>query len=246
MLQVHLILKELVRKSIGETQVRFIEVMFLFLYYFLCKTYFDPLLEQELKRFPTLQAEIAAAANEALERFRDDGRKTSLRLVEMEASYLTADFFRNLPQEMEKGGNPAAATVDRYTDMHFRRIGSNVSSYIGMVSDTLKNTIPKAVVYCQVREAKLSLLNHFYTKVGNKEVLAPLLVDELCDYQLVLWPQVHDGPQHLVVQAISLHGLNSDNALRYLRLEDCSLQLFYVGCGSLLYFLSGVFFSLLI
>ncbi|XXG43715.1 hypothetical protein AAC387_Pa01g3693 [Persea americana] len=140
---VHLILKELVRKSIGETQ--------------------------ELKRFPTLQAEIAAAANEALERFRDDGRKTSLRLVEMEASYLTADFFRNLPQEMEKGGNPAAATVDRYTDMHFRRIGSNVSSYIGMVSDTLKNTIPKAVVYCQVREAKLSLLNHFYTKVGNKE-----------------------------------------------------------------------------
>ncbi|KAK6919888.1 Dynamin, N-terminal [Dillenia turbinata] len=118
---VHFHLKDLVRKSIGETQ--------------------------ELKRFPTLQAEIAAASNAALEKFRDEGKKTVLRLVDMEASYLTVDFFRRLPQEVEKSGNPAAAasTVDRYTEGHFRRIASNVSSYIGMVSETLKNTIPKAV-----------------------------------------------------------------------------------------------------
>ncbi|KAL9429845.1 hypothetical protein AB3S75_025269 [Citrus x aurantiifolia] len=146
---VHFVLKELVRKSIGETQ--------------------------ELKRFPTLQAEIAAAANEALERFRDEGRKTVIRLVDMETSYLTVEFFRKLPQEVEKAGNPgnsgntASQAVDRYSDGHFRRIGSNVSSYVGMVSETLRNTIPKAIVYCQVREAKLSLLNHFYTQIGRKE-----------------------------------------------------------------------------
>lgn len=143
---VHFVLKELVRKSIGETQ--------------------------ELKRFPTLQAEIAAAANEALERFRDEGKKTVLRLVDMEASYLTVEFFRKLPQEVEKAGNPgntASQAVDRYSEGHFRRIGSNVSSYVGMVSETLRNTIPKAVVYCQVREAKLSLLNHFYTQIGRTE-----------------------------------------------------------------------------
>ncbi|KAI6702896.1 hypothetical protein NL676_012032 [Syzygium grande] len=141
---VHFVLKELVRKSIGETQ--------------------------ELRRFPTLQAEIAAAAGEALERFREDGKKTVIRLVDMESSYLTVEFFRRLPQEMEKGGNPTtAATMDRYTEGHFRRIASNVSSYVGMVSETLKNTIPKAVVYCQVREAKQSLLNHFYTQIGQKE-----------------------------------------------------------------------------
>ncbi|OVA05673.1 Dynamin central domain [Macleaya cordata] len=151
---VHFVLKELVRKSIGETQ--------------------------ELKRFPTLQSELAAAAYEALERFREDGRKTTLRLVDMESSYLTVDFFRKLPQEVEKGGNPAASTVDRYTEGHFRRIGSNVSSYVGMVSETLKNNIPKAVVYCQVREAKQSLLNHFYTQVGRKEgkQLAQLLDED--------------------------------------------------------------------
>ncbi|WMV11073.1 hypothetical protein MTR67_004458 [Solanum verrucosum] len=143
---VHFVLKELVRKSIGECQ--------------------------ELKRFPSLQSTIAAASNEALEKFRDEGRKTVVRLVDMESSYLTVDFFRKLPQEMEtpKGGKPeASAAVDRYGEAHFRRIGSNVSSYVNMVSDTLRNTLPKAVVYCQVKEAKQSLLNYFYTQIGKKE-----------------------------------------------------------------------------
>ncbi|OMO77162.1 hypothetical protein CCACVL1_15181 [Corchorus capsularis] len=151
---VHFLLKELVRRSIAETQ--------------------------ELKRFPTLQAEIAAAANESLERFREESKKTTLRLVEMESSYLTVDFFRKLPQEVEKGGNPNSVSADRYVEGHFRRIGSNVSSYVGMVSETLRNTIPKAVVYCQVREAKQSLLNHFYILLGKKEAkqLAQLLDED--------------------------------------------------------------------
>lgn len=128
---------------------------------------------QELRRFPTLQTEIAAASNEALERFRAEGKKTVVRMVDMETSYLTVEFFRRLPQEMEKAGNPAAtaSNTDRLSEGHFRRIASNVSSYVGMVSETLRNTIPKAVVYCQVREAKQSLLNYFYTQLGRREVL---------------------------------------------------------------------------
>ncbi|CAD6204544.1 unnamed protein product [Miscanthus lutarioriparius] len=169
---VHSVLKELVRISIGETQ--------------------------ELKRFPTLQTELAAACYKALERFREDGRKTTLRLVDMESAYLTVEFFRKLPQEVDKTGtgnprtanppapgnprtaNPPAPSDDRYSDAHFRRIASNVSSYIGMVSETLKNTIPKSVVHCQVREAKRSLLNDFYTQVGGKDAkqLAVLLDED--------------------------------------------------------------------
>ncbi|XAR63309.1 hypothetical protein NMG60_11023202 [Bertholletia excelsa] len=151
---VHFVLKELVRKSIGETQ--------------------------ELRRFPTLQAEIAGAAGESLERFREDSKKTVLRMVDMESSYLTVDFFRKLPQEVEKGGNPAVTNVDRYTEGHYRRIALNVSSYVNMVSETLRNTIPKAVVFCQVKEAKHSLLNHFYTQIGRKEAkqLAQLLDED--------------------------------------------------------------------
>jgi hypothetical protein len=56
---------------------------------------------------------------------RDDSKKTTLRMVDMEASYLTVDFFRKLPQEIEKGGNAAATASDRYTDGHLRRIGND-------------------------------------------------------------------------------------------------------------------------
>uniref|UniRef100_A0A7N0TFX6 GED domain-containing protein n=1 Tax=Kalanchoe fedtschenkoi TaxID=63787 RepID=A0A7N0TFX6_KALFE len=144
---VHFVLKELVRKSIAETQ--------------------------ESKRFPTLTADIAAAANEALEKFRDESRKTVVRLVEMESRYLTVDFFRKLHLEIEKSAPPTgpnqASNIDRGAENHFKRIGTNVQGYINMVCDTLRNSIPKAVVYCQVREAKRSLLNYFYTRVGRKE-----------------------------------------------------------------------------
>ncbi|KAG2323824.1 hypothetical protein Bca52824_006552 [Brassica carinata] len=137
---------------------------------------------QELKRFPTLAGDIAAASNEALERFRDKSRKTVLRLVDMESSYLTVDFFRKLHLEPEKekpnARNAPQPNADIYSDSHFRKIRSNVSAYINMVCDTLRNSLPRAVVYCQVREAKsiiiskdicLSLLNFFYVQVGRKE-----------------------------------------------------------------------------
>ncbi|KAL1365884.1 hypothetical protein AAHE18_03G321300 [Arachis hypogaea] len=155
---VHFVLKELVRKSISETE--------------------------ELKRFPTLANDIATAANEALERFHEESRKTVIRLVDMESSYLTVEFFRKIHLEGERGPNaPNSNRNDKNDrsernapnpamdnpDYHLRKIGSNVNAYINMVCDSLKNSIPKAVVYCQVREAKRSLLNYFYVQVGKKE-----------------------------------------------------------------------------
>ncbi|KAL2894996.1 Dynamin-related protein 1C [Bienertia sinuspersici] len=126
--------------------------------------------DAELKRFPSLQNDIATAANGSLERFREDSRKTVLRLVEMESTYLTVEFFRKLQLEPEKNSNnQPPSNSDRYTDNHLRRIGSNVSAYVGMVCDTLKNSIPKAVVHCQVREAKRALLNNFYVQIGKRE-----------------------------------------------------------------------------
>ncbi|KAL6187543.1 hypothetical protein ACLB2K_038941 [Fragaria x ananassa] len=152
---VHFVLKELVRKSIAETE--------------------------ELKRFPTLTSDIAAACTEALEKFRDESRKTVTRLVEMESSYLTVEFFRKLNMEGDRNPNqtgpnadknrkePPAPNMDSHGDNYLRRIASNVNSYIMMVCETLRNSIPKAVVHCQVREAKRSLLNHFYAQIGRQE-----------------------------------------------------------------------------
>ncbi|XP_039069293.1 dynamin-related protein 1C-like [Hibiscus syriacus] len=114
---VHFVLKELVRKSIAETQ--------------------------ELKRFPTLQTDIATAANEALEKFRDESRKTVLRLVEMESSYLTADFFRKLNAEPEKiTGKKSSAEAEK----------------------NAKTESPSGL-----GEAKRSLLSNFYAQVGRRE-----------------------------------------------------------------------------
>ncbi|KAL9262420.1 Dynamin-related protein [Drosera capensis] len=140
---VHAILKDLVRKSINETM--------------------------ELRQYPTLRVEVNNAACEALERMREESKKATLQLVDMECGYLTVEFFRKLPQDVEKGGNPTTSIFDRYNDSYLRRIGSTVLSYVNMVCAMLRNSIPKSVVYCQVREAKRTLLDHFLTELGAKE-----------------------------------------------------------------------------
>ncbi|KAL5062423.1 hypothetical protein RYX36_024160 [Vicia faba] len=151
---VHGILKDLIHKSMSETM--------------------------ELKQYPTLKVELGNAAIESLERMRDESKKATLLLVDMEYGYLTVEFFRKLPQDAEKGGNPTHSLFDRYNDAYLRRIATTVLSYVNMVCSTLRHTIPKSVVYCQVREAKRSLLDHFFTDLGKKEgkQLASLLNED--------------------------------------------------------------------
>ncbi|URD86082.1 dynamin-related protein [Musa troglodytarum] len=140
---VHAILKDLVHKAINETH--------------------------ELKQYPTLRVEVGNAAVESLERMREESKKATLKLVDMECSYLTVDFFRKLPQDVEKGGNPTHSLFDRYNDSYLRRVGTTVLAYVNMVCASLRNSIPKSIVYCQVREAKRSLLDHFFTDLGKRE-----------------------------------------------------------------------------
>ncbi|KAF6146076.1 hypothetical protein GIB67_033435 [Kingdonia uniflora] len=140
---VHAILKDMVHRSISETA--------------------------ELRQYPTLRVEVGNAACESLDRMREESKKATLKLVDMECSYLTVDFFRKLPQDIEKGGNPTHSIFDRYNDSYLRRIGTTVLSYVNMVCGTLRNSIPKSIVYCQVREAKRSLLDHFFAELGKKE-----------------------------------------------------------------------------
>ncbi|XP_022152064.1 dynamin-related protein 1B isoform X1 [Momordica charantia] len=137
------LLKELVQKSISETM--------------------------ELKQYPTLRVEVSKAAIDSLERMKEESKRATLQLVDMECGYLTVEFFRKLPQDVEKGGNPTHSIFDRYNDSYLRRVGSTVLAYVNMVCGTLRNSIPKSIVYCQVREAKRSLLDHFFAELGTKE-----------------------------------------------------------------------------
>ncbi|PKI51752.1 hypothetical protein CRG98_027915 [Punica granatum] len=111
---------------------------------------------------------------------REESKKATLQLVDMECGYLTVDFFRKLPQDIEKGGNPTHSLFDRYNDGYLRRIGSTVLSYVNMVCAGLRNSIPKSIVYCQVREAKRSLLDHFFTELGkmDQKYLSSLLNED--------------------------------------------------------------------
>ncbi|KAI3886832.1 hypothetical protein MKW98_017184 [Papaver atlanticum] len=117
---VHSLLKDLVHKSVSETV--------------------------ELKQYPGLRVEVTNAAVESLEIMRDESKKATPKLVDLESSYLTVDFFRKLPQDIEKGGNPTYSILDRYNDSYFRQIGSNVLSYVNMVCGSLRNSIPKSIV----------------------------------------------------------------------------------------------------
>ncbi|XP_027339991.1 dynamin-related protein 5A isoform X2 [Abrus precatorius] len=123
----------------------------------------------DLKQYPGLRVEVGAAAVDSLERMRDESKKATLQLVDMECGYLTVDFFRKLPQDVDKGGNPTHSIFDRYNDSYLRRIGTTILSYVNMVCATLRHSIPKSIVYCQVREAKRSLLDHFFTELGKMD-----------------------------------------------------------------------------
>ncbi|CAA3012208.1 dynamin-related 1E-like [Olea europaea subsp. europaea] len=64
---------------------------------------------------------MAGAANEALEIIREKSKKTVMRLVDMESSYLTVDFFRKLPQEVErKWEQPGKFSSCQYHRSHLR------------------------------------------------------------------------------------------------------------------------------
>ncbi|KAG4950911.1 hypothetical protein JHK82_045859 [Glycine max] len=133
-----------------------------------------------IKAVSHLECRTWSAAVDSLERMREESKKSTLLLVDMEYGYLTIDFFRKLPQDAEKGGNPTHSLFDRYDDSYLRRIATTVLSYVNMVCGTLRHTIPKSVVYCQVREAKRSLQDHFFTELGKKEgkQLASLLNED--------------------------------------------------------------------
>ncbi|KAG0455749.1 hypothetical protein HPP92_023537 [Vanilla planifolia] len=81
-------------------------------------------------------------------------------------------FLPKLPQDVEKGGNPTHSIFDRYNDIYLRRIGSNVLAYVNMVSakklcvTSIRN--PSFTVKCA--RQKRSLLDHFFTEIGKKEL----------------------------------------------------------------------------
>lgn len=135
---------------------------------------------EELQRFGMLREGILAAADASLTRFRDEARRIAVVLVEMQSSHLTAEFFRRLPMDPDMKGVTGQSGLDARTEAYLRRIASNVAAYYEHVADTLKVTVPKAIVHCQVMKAKSSMLDTFYVEVGRneKEGLSEMLSED--------------------------------------------------------------------
>jgi hypothetical protein len=53
-----------------------------------------------LKQYPTLRVEVGNAATESLDKMRDESKKATLQLIDMECGYLTVEYFRKLPEDI--------------------------------------------------------------------------------------------------------------------------------------------------
>eukprot|EP00798_Chlamydomonas_sp_ICE-L_P016679 gene16679-22938_t len=107
-------------------------------------------------------------------------------LVDMEAAYLSASFFREIVAAESYSfdptrAKPAFVTLNgellfekRYenlapTDAHLQRIADHVSSYLQIVRSQLLATVPKAIVHQMVSPAKSTLLEEFQAMVAGKD-----------------------------------------------------------------------------
>jgi len=122
-----------------------------------------------LGRFTNLRDAVKTTSLKALDELRSDSRKMVETLVAMEASYLTASYFKKIIQESSSNAPPpGAGTNERIQE--FQRIGSQVAAYVQHVLQVLETTIPKAIVHCQIIKAKENLLERLEQDLADKEM----------------------------------------------------------------------------
>jgi len=125
-----------------------------------------------LSKYSSLSSEITNTAVERLEALKNDSREMVTILVDMEASYFSANIFRHIVELQTRSGTSQEARIalkefrtlsgkdiDSQEDnsasgqVYLNKIASQVSAYLNFVRRQLLNTIPKAIVHSQVRLA---------------------------------------------------------------------------------------------
>lgn len=141
---------------------------------------------KDLQRFANLKSEIFSHAAMTLDNLRTNTDQMVRILVDMEASYLSASFFREIVAAESYAYDPTRAKPGfvtltgeplfekRYDQMrpdeaHLQRIADHVSAYLQIVRSQLLNTVPKAIVHCMVTPAKSSLLTQLQEEVACKD-----------------------------------------------------------------------------
>lgn len=120
-------------------------------------------------KYGSLVTEITNTAVTRLEALKKNARQTVQTLVEMEASYFSANIFRHIMELQARSGTSQEARIalrefrtlsgqdiDARNDdavsgqMYLKKIASQVSAYLNFVRRQLLNTIPKAIIHSQV------------------------------------------------------------------------------------------------
>lgn len=141
-----------------------------------------------LTKYGSLATEITNAAVTRLESLKNDSREMVKTLVEMEASYFSANIFRHIMELQARSGTSQEARIalrefrtlsgkdiDARNDdavsgqVYLRKIASQVSAYLNFVRRQLLNTIPKAIVHAQVMKAKDNILDSLQEEVASKD-----------------------------------------------------------------------------
>ena len=145
---------------------------------------FEP--SSPLRRYPRLREAVAAAAADALHRLRRDASAMTAAMVNMEAAYFDAEFFRQTQTRARDGEGDALGDDDVACDgggdvfrasfpseraesvesSRLRTIASSVRAYVEVVRARLAKTVPKAIVFRQVAVARRGVLAEFADGIG--------------------------------------------------------------------------------
>lgn len=131
-----------------------------------------------LRRYPRLREAVVAAAADALHRLRRDASAMTSAMVDMEAAYFDAEFFRKAQAERARDGDandgvfptssPNAEMISSdFESSRLQTIASSVRLYVEAVRSRLAKTVPKAIVFRQVAVARRGVLAEFADRVGG-------------------------------------------------------------------------------
>jgi dynamin 1-like protein len=140
----------------------------------------------ELQRFVNLKSEVLAHAAVTLDKLKESSEGTVRTLVDMEGSYLSANFFREIVAAESFAFDPSRPKPQFVTlsgeillekrydgmsaaDAHLQRISDHVSAYLQVVRSQLSCTVPKAAVHCIVLPAKENLLSELAENIAGLE-----------------------------------------------------------------------------
>lgn len=127
-----------------------------------------------LQRYPALAARIMSTIDATLDESRRRSRDFCVSLVKMEGGLVIPQLFKMAEDQF------AADKKDMGPDAEWAKVSERTRSYLHVVRQTLLNTVPKAVVLHQVKEAEERLLSQLQASVAGleEEQLANMLGED--------------------------------------------------------------------